>query len=168
VTPLISHLTARIQRVDPIVRGKITEYPIPTGTSNPTGITQGPDGNLWFTENRVNQIGKLTPSGTFTEYKLPCQHPCQRRPWKSPLALMVTSGLPREPASRSVASALMAPSPHSLPLVLPMGSLQAVFDHHSGALPHIDIGGEFKKWGKIAQKRPFFLSRWGIPIAFGA
>jgi hypothetical protein len=31
-----------------------------------------------------------------------------------------------------------------------------------------DTGGEAEKWGKIAQKRPFSLSWWGIPIAFGA
>jgi hypothetical protein len=31
-----------------------------------------------------------------------------------------------------------------------------------------DICDEAEKWGKIAQKRPFSLSWWGIPIAFGA
>jgi hypothetical protein len=29
----------------------ITEYPIPTASAGPQGITQGPDGNLWFVEN---------------------------------------------------------------------------------------------------------------------
>ena len=29
----------------------ITEFPIPTASSGPEGITAGPDGNLWFTEN---------------------------------------------------------------------------------------------------------------------
>src|SRR5262249_6313443 len=44
----------------------------PLGCSlTPNGITSGPDGNLWFTEGNRNQIGKLTPSGTFTFYDVP-------------------------------------------------------------------------------------------------
>ena len=31
----------------------------------------GPDGNLWFTEFDGNKIGKITTSGTFTEYVVP-------------------------------------------------------------------------------------------------
>jgi virginiamycin B lyase len=31
----------------------------------------GPDGNLWFTENSAKKIGKITPSGTITEYTIP-------------------------------------------------------------------------------------------------
>ncbi len=37
----------------------------------PNGITSGPDGNLWFTEGNRNQIGKLTPLGSFTFYDFP-------------------------------------------------------------------------------------------------
>src|SRR5216683_3192523 len=51
--------------------GTITEYPIPTGSSEPTGITAGPDGNLWFTESNANKVAKVTPSGVFTEYPVP-------------------------------------------------------------------------------------------------
>jgi hypothetical protein len=36
----------------------IDEYPIPTGTSYPTSITEGPDGALWFTEYDTNNIGQ--------------------------------------------------------------------------------------------------------------
>ena len=36
------------------------------------------------------------------------------------------------------------------------------------ALRHFDIGGEFKKWGKIPQKKSFFSSRWGISTTFDA
>jgi hypothetical protein len=46
----------------------ITEYAIPTGGSQPIGITAGPDGNLWFTELSGNKIGKITTSGTITEF----------------------------------------------------------------------------------------------------
>ena len=49
----------------------ITEYPI---LSSDFGnilneITEGPDGNLWFTFGGAHQIGKISPStGTVTEY----------------------------------------------------------------------------------------------------
>src|SRR5204862_277371 len=47
----------------------ITETPVPTAMSQPTGITLGPDGNLWFTELSSpppigpgqGRIGKATP-----------------------------------------------------------------------------------------------------------
>ena len=39
-----------------------------TPTSQPFGITAGPDGNLWFTELFGNSIGRITPAGTITEF----------------------------------------------------------------------------------------------------
>jgi len=39
--------------------GTITEFTIPTGSSQPNGITVGPDGNLWFTEGASGKIGVL-------------------------------------------------------------------------------------------------------------
>src|SRR5262249_49408386 len=39
--------------------------------SGPTEVTAGPDGNLWFTEFNANQIGRITPTGTITEFPLP-------------------------------------------------------------------------------------------------
>jgi len=38
--------------------GTITEFAAP---NNPTQITTGPDGNLWFTEQIESQIGRITP-----------------------------------------------------------------------------------------------------------
>ncbi len=51
--------------------GDVTEYPVPTATSNPNGITSGPDGALWFSEKTGNKIGRITTSGAITEYALP-------------------------------------------------------------------------------------------------
>src|ERR1700733_6051644 len=51
--------------------GAITEYPIPTPSSQPTGITSGPDGAVWFTEDSGNKIGRIATSGTMTEYTIP-------------------------------------------------------------------------------------------------
>jgi streptogramin lyase len=38
------------------------------GNSVPTGITAGPDGNLWFTEQSIDRIGRITPAGIVTEF----------------------------------------------------------------------------------------------------
>jgi streptogramin lyase len=48
---------------------------VPTPKSGPTGIAVGADGNLWFTELLGNNIGRITPSGVFTEFAT------SRRPW---------------------------------------------------------------------------------------
>jgi len=46
------------------------EYTIPTDSSEPTSITAGPDGNLWFTEAAGN-IGRSTPRGSIIEFSVP-------------------------------------------------------------------------------------------------
>ena len=48
----------------------MTEYSIPTANSVPEGITWGPDGNLWFTEE-AGKIARITTAGTITEYSTP-------------------------------------------------------------------------------------------------
>src|SRR5579859_3901061 len=47
------------------------EFPTLTASAMPWEITSGPDGNLWFAEFAANQIGRITPTGTVTEYPLP-------------------------------------------------------------------------------------------------
>ncbi len=47
----------------------INEFTIPTAGS--AGITAGPDGNLWFTENSGNKIGRITTAGVITEFPIP-------------------------------------------------------------------------------------------------
>jgi serine/threonine protein kinase/streptogramin lyase len=55
--------------------GSITVFPVPTASNFPRGITAGPDGNLWFTEEGSQKsggkIGRITPSGTITEFPVP-------------------------------------------------------------------------------------------------
>jgi len=52
--------------------GTITEFPVPTSSSQPAGITAGPDGNLWFTERLGDKIGRITPKqGKITEFPTP-------------------------------------------------------------------------------------------------
>jgi streptogramin lyase len=63
-----------IGRITPT--GEITVFPLPLvdigdGTvsgASPSGITAGPDGNLWFTEVTANGIGRITPTGEITEF----------------------------------------------------------------------------------------------------
>jgi len=38
--------------------------------SFPFGIGSGPDGNIWFTEENANQIGRSSPGGTMTEFPI--------------------------------------------------------------------------------------------------
>ncbi len=38
------------------------------GISDPAGIVAGPDGALWFTNNRNNSIGRITTTGAVTIY----------------------------------------------------------------------------------------------------
>jgi virginiamycin B lyase len=50
----------------------LTSFPIPlVQVVQPAGIVTGPDGNLWFTEKQAGRIGRMTPSGTLTEFALP-------------------------------------------------------------------------------------------------
>lgn len=60
--------------------GTATPFPLPAADSTgPLGITTGPDGALWFTEagqncsgwTGVNKIGRITTSGSVTEFVLP-------------------------------------------------------------------------------------------------
>ena len=51
--------------------GAIGEVAIPTPDSVPQSITAGPDGNLWFTEDFGNKIGRITPAGVITEFPIP-------------------------------------------------------------------------------------------------
>jgi streptogramin lyase len=49
---------------------RIQEFPVPTPSSFPSDIARGPDGNLWFTENLANKIGRITLAGVITEFSL--------------------------------------------------------------------------------------------------
>jgi streptogramin lyase len=59
---------SKIGRIDPNT-GQITEFSNNlTPNSGPDQITLGSDGNLWFTENKGNKIGRITPQGQITEF----------------------------------------------------------------------------------------------------
>src|SRR5438132_14254382 len=55
--------------------GTITEFPTPTGSGDPIGITAGPDGNLWFTA--WIDIGRSPTNAKGTGFPFP---PARGRP----------------------------------------------------------------------------------------
>jgi virginiamycin B lyase len=58
--------------------GTVTMFPVPSDLvdgSEPYGITTGADGAVWFTEYSAGKIGRLTTSGSLSEYKLKGSEP---------------------------------------------------------------------------------------------
>lgn len=54
-----------------VPHGSIVEFAAGiTPAAGLTGITNGPDGNFWFTEFNTSRVGRLTPAGTITEFTL--------------------------------------------------------------------------------------------------
>ncbi len=52
------------------VQAKTRSFPIPTGRQ-PISITQGPDGNFWFTLQDSSQVARITPRGVITVFTTP-------------------------------------------------------------------------------------------------
>ncbi len=52
---------ARTSAAPPLSAGSITEYGSLPPLSSPERITLGPDGAMWFTENAIDQVGRLDP-----------------------------------------------------------------------------------------------------------
>ena len=57
-----------ILRVDP-ESGAFTRYDIATPDAQPTLLTRGPQGALWFLMPAVHKIGRITTSGQITEFE---------------------------------------------------------------------------------------------------
>jgi streptogramin lyase len=55
--------------------GALAEFGIPSEEAQPYGIAPGPDGALWFTENRAAKIGRIAPGGEVTEFTIPNAEP---------------------------------------------------------------------------------------------
>src|SRR5262245_6193980 len=69
---------------DRCVPSTLNTFACPTAGSAPSGIVDGPDGNLWFTEANADKIGRITSSGVVTEFAIPT-------PGSSPLSIVVGS-----------------------------------------------------------------------------
>ncbi len=62
--------------------GGVVEYPVPNpspsgstcagcGTASLSGITAGPDGNVWYFDAGQNLVGRVTPAGSITQFPVP-------------------------------------------------------------------------------------------------
>ena len=47
------------------------EFPTLTPNAAPTGMAVGLDGAIWFTENGLDRIGRITTGGTVSEFASP-------------------------------------------------------------------------------------------------
>src|SRR5438128_8885402 len=45
-------------------------FPLADPGSQVSSITRGPDGNVWFTDPGAHEVGRITPTGTITEFAL--------------------------------------------------------------------------------------------------
>ena len=57
--------------------GSLKQFKVPTANSQPRAITNGADGNLWFTEgteftNSPAKVGRITAAGSITEFDVDC------------------------------------------------------------------------------------------------
>src|SRR5437588_8693910 len=52
----------------------ITEFGVPTPSSNPRHMGVGPDHNVWFTEEDGNKVARVTAAGVITEFPVPTQN----------------------------------------------------------------------------------------------
>ena len=78
---------------------------------------RGPDGNLWFTEEAANKIGRITPGGTITDWALGCRDWPERLPVddgdvRKPVVCRGDSGHSEHPVwRRFVGAAAWIPAP---------------------------------------------------------
>jgi virginiamycin B lyase len=64
--------------------GHFTRWPLPDREGRPTRIVAGPGGDLWFTEEANDRIGRISTAGQIREFALP--------PGVSPTGLTVSGG----------------------------------------------------------------------------
>ncbi len=68
ITP-VSIMSASVASAAPV--GDFTTFPIGPAGYGGNAIAAGPDGNMWFTDNANNSIGRITPAGATTFFPVP-------------------------------------------------------------------------------------------------
>ena len=68
LTP-VKIMSASVASATPV--GDFTTYAIGPANYGGNAIAAGPDGNMWFTDNANNSIGRITPSGATTFFPVP-------------------------------------------------------------------------------------------------
>jgi len=123
------------------VDGMVTEYPIPTEDAMEDGqgfVGLGPDGAIWFNEDRVNKLGRIALDGTITEYELPQgTAPIRQMVAGADGALWVTAIDANKIVKLSTAGKVLAeytlPNPDSFPVGMVVGPDGAFWFVENGA-----------------------------------
>ena len=68
--PLVHEQRQRLDRRDVTPAGTFSNFTHPT-IDGPTGITSAPDGNLWFTNEDGDSVGRITPAGVVSNFPIP-------------------------------------------------------------------------------------------------
>jgi len=74
---MVAPYTVQANFIGPSTTVSTSEYPAPSFLASPPvfprvfGIAAGPDGALWFTEENIKKIGRITTTGVITEYQAP-------------------------------------------------------------------------------------------------
>ena len=70
MTAMAARTVDALGRID--AQGRITEWPVKTPNASLRGVAVAADGDLWFTENFSNKVGRMAPDGkVIGEYPIP-------------------------------------------------------------------------------------------------
>ena len=123
------------------------EFPIPTASSQPLGITTGPDGALWFTESNTNKIGRITTAGVITEFPiLPSGAGPLRGITTGPDGALWFTQRPNQigrMTTAGVVTKFATPTPNSKPFFITTGPDRALWftEEDAGKIGHITTAG---------------------------
>lgn len=67
---IAEHDASKIAVWDAVNNTLVGEFSTITPNAGPTSIVQGPDGAMWFTENNVAKIGRMSLTGQMSEFPL--------------------------------------------------------------------------------------------------
>jgi streptogramin lyase len=68
--PLVA-LSLALFALPALAAPRLKSTPIPTANCEPIEIANGPDGNVWFTEQNASAVARVTPTGVITEFRTP-------------------------------------------------------------------------------------------------
>lgn len=145
--------------------GAITEFPIPTASSQPFGIVAGPDNAIWFTEKNSNKIGRIPTTATLanpqiTEFTVPTAG-------AGPISIAAGSDgalwfaeynanqIGRIPTSGSPIFEFVVPTANSFPRAIAAGP--------DGAMWFTELLGN--KIGRIPTSGPIVVNEYPVPTA---
>lgn len=145
--------------------GIFTEFPVPTASSQPRGITVGPDGAIWFTEKTAGKLGRIPTTATaanpqITEFTIPTMNSGPDQITTGPdgglwFTECYRGQIGRAPASGSPIFEFPLPSSSSSPRGITTGS--------DGAMWFTELKGN--AIGRIPSSGKIVLQEFPVPTA---